>query len=183
MTIKLVYEPKTRRVLGAQIVGGSGVDRRIDIIATVIHFGGTVDDLGDLDLAYAPQYGAAKDPVHIGAFVAANQDRGLIKHVDPADVDALTDLGWQILDVRSAEEFQTDAIPGAINIDVDDLRSGAADLDPQRPILVYCEVGQRSYYAARILHGLGRDDVVSLAGGYNAYEMQQRAMAGTAVPA
>ena len=185
MTIKLVYEPKTRRVLGAQIVGGAGVDRRIDIIATAIHFGGTVDDLASLDLAYAPQYGAAKDPVHIAAFVATNQDRGLVRHVDPVDLAALVDQGYQLVDVRSFEEFAGGSIPEAVNIDLDDLRARAGDLDPERPILVFCQVGQRGYYAARILHGLGRDDVVNLAGGFVAHATQECAKlstGGTAVP-
>ena len=175
MTIKLVYEPGTRRVLGAQIVGGAGVDRRIDLIAAALHFGGTLDDLAALDLAYAPQYGAAKDPVHIAAFVADNQERGLIRHVDAAEVPALTREGYQIVDVRTPREFANGSIPGAVNISVDDLRVRGEALLPDKPILVYCGVGQRSYYAARTLAALGRTDVVSLAGGYGAYAMHQRA--------
>jgi NADPH-dependent 2,4-dienoyl-CoA reductase/sulfur reductase-like enzyme/rhodanese-related sulfurtransferase len=175
MTIKLVYEPGTRRVLGAQIVGGAGVDRRIDLIAAVLHFGGTLEDLAALDLAYAPQYGAAKDPVHIAAFVADNQEHGLIRHVDAAEVPVLTREGYQIVDVRTPREFANGSIPGAVNISVDDLRVRGEELSPDKPILVYCGVGQRSYYAARTLAALGRTDVVSLAGGYGAYAMQQRA--------
>ncbi len=175
MTIKLVYEPGSRRVLGAQIVGGAGVDRRIDIIATVIHFGGTIDDLAALDLAYAPQYGAAKDPVHIAAFVADNQERGLVRHVDAAEVTALAQRGYQIVDVRSPMEFAGGTIPGAVNLGVDDLRSQADKLSPDQPVLVFCGVGQRSYYAARTLAALGRTDVLSLAGGYGAYAVQKRA--------
>ncbi|UCE61232.1 MAG: FAD-dependent oxidoreductase [Phycisphaerales bacterium] len=175
MTIKLVYEPKTKRILGGQIVGGSGVDRRIDIIATVIHFGGTAEDLAAVDLAYAPQFGAAKDPVHIAAFVADNQDRGLVEHVDSEDVVSLAAQGYQIIDVRSPDEFANGAIAGAINLSVDVLRAEHHRLKPDRPILVYCQVAQRGYYAARILHGLGRDDVVNLAGGYAAYSIYKRA--------
>ncbi|MCP4593643.1 MAG: FAD-dependent oxidoreductase, partial [bacterium] len=169
MTVKLVYEPSTRRVLGAQIVGGAGVDRRIDVVATALHFRGTVDDLAALDLAYAPPYGAAKDPVNIAGFVAQNQERGLVKHVDPAEVDALVARGYQLVDVRSPEEFATGAIPGALNVWVDDLKANVHKLSPDQPILAYCGVGQRSYYAARALAGLGRADVVSLAGGLGAY--------------
>ncbi|MHC4697039.1 MAG: FAD-dependent oxidoreductase [Planctomycetota bacterium] len=175
MTIKLVYEPGSRRVLGAQIVGGAGVDRRIDIVATAIHFGGTVDDLAALDLAYAPQYGAAKDPIHIAAFVAGNQDRGLVRHVAPEEVPSLVNSGYQIVDVRSAKEFAAGSIEGAINISVDDIRADSARLAGDRPILVYCQAGQRGYYAFRALHGLGRDDVVNLAGGYAAYKIHQTA--------
>lgn len=180
MTIKLVYEPGTRRVLGAQIIGGAGVDRRIDLIATVIHFNGTVDDLAALDLAYAPQYGAAKDPVHIAAFVAGNQDRGLVAHVDPADVPSLESAGYQIVDVRTPGEFAAGAIEGAVNVGVDDLRGRLAQLDESRPVLVYCQVGQRGYVAARILDGRGRSDVKNLAGGYAEYDIQKRAAAETA---
>ena len=175
MTIKLVYEPGSRRVLGAQIFGGPGVDRRIDVIATAIHFGGSVDDLAALDLAYAPQYGAAKDPVHIAAFVAGNQDRGLVRHVDVAEVPRLVEEGYQVVDVRDDKEHAEGAIAGAIHLNIDDLRHELGRLDPHRPILVYCQVGQRGYYAARILNGLERDDVVNLAGGYAAYEVAQRA--------
>ena len=173
MTIKLVYEPGSRRVLGAQIVGGAGVDRRIDVVATAIHFGGTVDDLADLDLAYSPQYGAAKDPIHIAAFVAANQDRGLVKHVDPAEMPALADSGVQIVDVRTADESGDGAIEGSVHVDVDRLREGLMELDLDRPVVVYCKVGQRGYYAARILQEHGRRDVANLAGGYDHYKAQQ----------
>lgn len=176
MTIKLVYEPGTRRVLGAQIVGGAGVDRRIDVVATAIHFRGTVDDLAALDLAYSPQYGAAKDPIHIAAFTAGNQDRGLVRHVDPFKVATIAAAGYQIVDVRTPTEFANGAISGAINISVDELRDRAGELATDRPVAVYCQVGQRSYLASRILHGLGREDVVSVAGGYDAYDVQRRAL-------
>jgi len=175
MTFKLVYEPGSRRVLGAQIVGGAGVDRRIDIVATAIHFRGTVDDLAALDLAYAPQYGAAKDPIHIAAFTAGNQDRGLVRHIDPASVPAIAAAGYQIVDVRTPQEFDRGAICGAVNIGVDELRHRAGELAVDRPIAVYCQVGQRSYLASRILSGLGREDVVSVAGGYTAYNLYLRA--------
>lgn len=178
MTVKLVYEPDTRRVLGAQIFGGAGVDRRIDVIATAIHFRGTIDDLSDLDLAYAPPYGAAKDPVNIAGFVAANQERGLVEHVEVADVEALAEKGYQLVDVRSPEEFAEGSIPTAVNVWVDGLRNNADKLSPDRPILAFCGLGQRSYYAARTLKGLGRDDVVSLVGGFGAYGIQKRAAEG-----
>lgn len=173
MTIKLVYEPGTRRVLGAQIVGGAGVDRRIDVVATVLHFGGTLDDLSALDLAYAPQFGAAKDPIHIAAFVAGNQDRGLVRHVEPSVVESAERGGYQWVDVRAKEEFASGSVEGAVHVDVDDLRGGLAKLDRSRPVAVFCQVGQRGYYAARILKGLGREDVVNLAGGYAYYQDQK----------
>jgi len=182
MTIKLVYQPGTRRVLGGQIVGGPGVDRRIDVISTVIHFEGTTDDLASLDLAYAPQFGAAKDPAHIAAFVAGNQENGLIRHVRAEEVDQLIRSGYSVVDVRHPDEFFSGAIAGAVNISLEELRAEQHRLSPDRPILLYCEVGQRGYYAARILHGLGRDDVVNLAGGLVAYEIHKRTTAGASPP-
>ena len=169
MKLKLVYEPGTRRVLGAQAVGGAGVDRRIDVIATVLHFGGTVDDLASLDLAYAPQYGAAKDPVHIAAFVADNQDRGLVVQCEPPDLERLREQGYFILDVLGPELHAESCIEGAVNIPLAELRDRIDEVPADRPILVHCRRGQASYYAYRVLVGLGRKDVVSLAGGYTAY--------------
>ena len=103
MTLKLIYSPDKRRVLGAQAVGAEGVDKRLDIVATLLHFGGTIDDLAGLDLAYAPPFGSAKDPIHMAAFVAQND---LAKHPQLAPADAnLTDL--QVVDVRSPREIDT----------------------------------------------------------------------------
>jgi rhodanese-related sulfurtransferase len=175
MKLKLLYEPGTRRLLGAQAVGGAGVDRRIDVIATVLHFGGTVDDLAALDLAYAPQYGAAKDPVHIAAFVAENQDRGLVTQCDPADVARLREQGYLILDVRPPAKHAAGCVEGAINIPLAQLRDRLDEISPDRPLLVHCQVGQTSYNACRILMGLGRGNVVNLSGGYAAYAEWQQA--------
>jgi NADPH-dependent 2,4-dienoyl-CoA reductase/sulfur reductase-like enzyme/rhodanese-related sulfurtransferase len=173
MTIKLVYEPGSRRVLGAQIVGGAGVDRRIDVVATAIHFGGTVDDLEQLDLAYSPQYGAAKDPIHIAAFVAGNQDRSLVRHKQPADMPTLTDSGAQIVDVRTPKEHAKGSIEGAVLIDLNELRERLNEIETNKPVLVFCKAGQRGYYAARILGENGRTNVINLAGGYDHYLTQQ----------
>ncbi len=173
MTIKLVYEPDSRRVLGAQIVGGAGVDRRIDVVATAIHFGGTVDDIEQLDLAYSPQYGAAKDPIHIAAFVAGNQDRGLVRHKEPVDMPALTESGAQIVDVRTPKEYAKGSIEGAVLIDVNELRERMNEVESEKPVVVFCKAGQRGYYAARILTEHGRTNVINLAGGYDHYLTQQ----------
>lgn len=169
MKLKLVYQPGTRKVLGAQAVGGAGVDRRIDVIATVIQFGGTLDDLASLDLAYAPQYGAAKDPVHIAAFVADNQDRGLVTQCDPAEVPRLREGGYFIMDVRPPAMHGAGCIEGAVNIPLAQLRDRLDEIPTDRPVLIHCQVGQTSYNACRILMGLGRTDVVNLSGGYAAY--------------
>ena len=174
MTIKIVYRPADRRLLGVQIVGRDGVDRRLDVAATVLHFGGTIDDLADLDLAYAPQFGSAKDPLNIAAFVAQNQEDGLGRHVDPAEVERLRAEGWQLVDLRTAAEYAGGTIPGAVNIALDELRSSASQIAGDRPVLVFCQVGQRGYVGARILQNLGRTDVVNLAGGYSWYASQKR---------
>jgi rhodanese-related sulfurtransferase len=162
MRVKLVYDRKSGKVLGAQIVGADGVDKRIDVIATTIHFGGTVDDLASLDLAYAPQFGSAKDAVHIAAMVAQNQRRNLMPAVDFRDVhDEL------LIDVRTPAEFAAGSIRGAINIPLDELRSRVAHLDPQRRTITFCQIGQRGYVAQRILQQRGFSDVRNLKGGYS----------------
>jgi NADPH-dependent 2,4-dienoyl-CoA reductase/sulfur reductase-like enzyme/rhodanese-related sulfurtransferase len=169
MNIKLIFDPQDRRILGGQIVGGAGVDRRIDVIATALHFKGTVDDLAALDLAYAPQFGAAKDPVHIAAFVAHNQARGLVKHVHVQDMATCLEANYQLVDVRTPTEYEKGSIPGAVNVELDRIRERLPELEPQRPVLLFCQVGQRGYVAARILMSRGFSEVYNLAGGYHAY--------------
>ncbi len=163
MRIKLIYCRATGRLLGGQAVGGQGVDKRIDVIATVLHFGGTIDDLASLDLAYAPQFGSAKDAVHIGAMVAQNQRRGDSVAIAPSALD-----GQQLVDVRTPPEFAAGTLHGAINVPLDELRERAwADLDQKRPTVVFCAVGQRGYAAERVLRQMGFDDVKNLKGGYS----------------
>ncbi len=163
MTLKLVYDPQDGKVLGAQVVGGAGTDKRIDVIATAMHFGGTVRDLAGLDLAYAPPFGSAKDPVHMAAFVACNQLDGIESFCPP---DAPLE-GKQVVDVRTPGEVTGTPLAGvesAINIPVDELRDRLAELDPTRPTVVCCGVGIRGHIAARILrqHGF---EVENLIGG------------------
>lgn len=161
MRLKLVYESSTGRILGAQAVGGAGVDKRIDVIATAIHFGGTVEDLTTLDLAYAPQFGSAKDPIHMAGFVAANQRSGVM-HATSAE-----QVGNRIiLDVRTEKEFAGGSLRGAINIPVDQLRNRLDELDPTRPMAVFCQSGMRAYVAQRILQQHGFADVANIKGGY-----------------
>ncbi len=173
--LKLVYERGTRRILGAQAVGGAGVDRRIDVMATILHFRGTIDDLADLDLAYAPQYGAAKDVLHMAAFVADNQDRGLLPQCDPWDVERLRGEGYFVVDARPAPLHAAGCVEGAVSIPLDELRDRLDEIPADRPILIHCQIGRFSYFAARILMNLGREDVVSLSGGYAAYAEWQSA--------
>lgn len=164
VTLKLVYAPDTGLILGAQAVGRAGVDKRIDVVATAMHFKGTVRDLGGLDLAYAPPFGAAKDPIHLAAFAAGNQLDGFESFVDSDD-----DLsGIQIVDVRTSGEVERSPLAsaaGAINIPVDELRDRLGELDPKKPTVVSCGVGVRGHIASRILRQHGFKDVSNLSGG------------------
>ncbi|MDP1560613.1 MAG: FAD-dependent oxidoreductase [Pirellulaceae bacterium] len=164
LTLKLTYAPDTGRILGAQAIGREGVDKRLDVIATAMAFRGTVRDLAGLDLAYAPPFGSAKDPIHQAAFAACNQLDGI---EDFAEADA--DLGgMQVIDVRNAGEVRDRPLksaPHAINIPLDELRVRCNELDPTIPTVVSCGVGVRGHVAARILKQTGFADVKNLTGG------------------
>ncbi len=163
LTLKLVYEQGVGKILGAQIVGGAGVDKRIDVIATAMHFGGTVRELAGLDLAYAPPFGAAKDPIHLAAFAACNELDGIECFCDSDD----TLDGQQVVDVRTAAEVERSPLRGVdrvIHIPVDELRDRIDELDCERPVVVSCAVGIRGHIAARILKQNGFT-VRNLAGG------------------
>jgi rhodanese-related sulfurtransferase len=162
-------------VLGAQAVGGRGVDKRIDVVAACLHFGGTIDDLAGLDLAYAPPFGAAKDPLHIAAFVAQNQADGLCPGVAPGDP---ADLSGQILDVRTEAEIALGTLDGAIRIPISELRARLDELDRGRPVYVLCGVGQRAYNAARILKQNGFAEVFTLSGGFKMWQHSSAVHAG-----
>jgi NADPH-dependent 2,4-dienoyl-CoA reductase/sulfur reductase-like enzyme/rhodanese-related sulfurtransferase len=182
MALKLVYEAETGRVLGAQAVGGAGVDKRLDVIATVLHFRGTVRDLAALDLAYAPPFGSAKDLVHMAAFVAQNDLDGLARLVQPGD-----DLsGFQIVDVREPAEAAAaplTGVSGAIGIPLGSLRRRLGELDSQRPTVVACRTGLRSYVATRILAQHGFADVRNLSGAAAMRDFAlNRGIAGTRAP-
>lgn len=171
MTLKLLFDPRTGRVLGAQAVGGAGVDRRIDGLAMAIQAGMTVFDLEEAELAYAPQFGSAKDPINMAGFVAA----GLLRGEHPqADVEAVLatpeDRRPRLLDVRTAEEYAGGHIPGAVNIPVDELRPRLGELPRDRQIAAYCQVGQRGYLATRILTQAGFH-AANLGGGYRTYRL------------
>lgn len=162
MTLKLVYQ-EDGRVLGAQVVGGDGADKRIDVIATAMHFGTSVRDLAGLDLAYAPPFGSAKDPVHMAAFVACNELDGF-EAFCAADADL---AGKQVVDVRTVGEVERTPLAGAdspANIPVDELRDRMSEIDKSKETVVSCGVGVRGHIAARILtqHGF---QVANLTGG------------------
>lgn len=148
LAIKLLFAPGDGRILGAQVVGREGAEKRIDVISMAIQKGATVFDLEEAELCYAPQFGAAKDPVNLAGMVAANVLRGDVGIEHWENLDGAEPL---ILDVRAPEEFEQEHHEGAINIPVDSLRERLGELPRDREILTYCSVGQRSYYAARIL--------------------------------
>lgn len=164
MHIKLLFAPDDGKILGAQVVGYDGVDKRIDIFATAIRAGLTVYDLEELELAYAPPYGSAKDPVNMAGFVAANLLKGDVDFWYAEDYPAAMENSLTI-DVRSANEYMTWHIPGAINIPLGQLRTQLDSLPKDKPIFLYCRVGFRSYLGYRILVQSGFNQVKTLAGG------------------
>ena len=174
MALKLLLDPHTDRILGAQAVGGEGVDKRIDVIATAMRAGLTGSDLADLELAYAPQFGSAKDPVNLLGYVADNLASGLTDTVQWHQLGDESAAGALVVDVRSPAEHADGAIPGALNIPVDQLRARIGEL-PDRRTVVYCQVGLRGHVAARLLrqHGF---DVVNLDGGFRTWSAGVRSL-------
>lgn len=170
MALKLLFDPETGKILGAQAVGGDGVDKRIDVLAVAIQAGMTVFDLEEVELAYSPQYGSAKDPINMAGFVASGLMRGDHPQIDVQSVVEPSGESPYLLDVRTAQEFSEGHIPGAINISVDDLRQRLGELPRGRQIAVYCQVGQRGYLATRILLQAGFN-VVNVSGGYKTYKL------------
>lgn len=165
IVLKLIYDPHNGKVLGCQGVGAQGVDKRIDIVATLMHFGGTVQDLATLDLAYAPPFGSAKDPLHQLAAVALNDMDKHPKVLNPAsDIE-----DFQTIDVRTEKELQELPLPGATHIPIDDpagdVRSRVSHLDPEKKTLVVCHSGKRAHVVASMLCSLGFSEVYNLTGG------------------
>ena len=170
ITLKLLFETPSGKVLGAQAVGGPGTEKRIDVISTVIKFEGTVFDLEELELTYAPPYSSAKDPVNMAGFVASNFLRGDIVLKQWHDIDKFSINGGILLDVRTKREYEARSIEGSVNIPIHELRNRLNELPKEKPILVYCEVGYRSYISTRILLQSGFNEVYELTGGYKLYE-------------
>jgi len=171
MTIKLLFRKNNGKILGAQITGSKGVDKRIDVLATAIKAGMTVHDLARLELSYAPPYGSAKDPVNTAGYVASNILDGIVKVFHWHDIDFLDPDKVTILDVRTQEEYRRGTLKGAVNIPLDDLRNRLSELDKSKPVYVFCQVGFRGYVAARILSQNGFRDVYNLSGGYRLFRM------------
>ena len=170
MTMKVVFEKGTYRLLGAQIVGYEGVDKRIDVLATAIHAGMKATELKDLDLAYAPPYSSAKDPVNMAGFMIDNIAGGILKQWHLEDVDALPrDGSVTLLDARTAGEYARGHIRGFRNIPVDELRERLAEIEKGKPVYVICQSGLRSYIACRILEGQGYE-AYNFSGGFRFYD-------------
>lgn len=165
MTLKLLFDPMTGSILGAQCVGSSGVDKRIDVLAMAIQAGMTVYDLEEAELCYAPQYGHAKDPINMAGFVASDVLRRDQPVVQLDSAGEITSDSAFLLDVRTPPEFAEGHIPGAINIPLDDLRERTSELPRDQKIATYCQVGQRGYLAARLLNQRGFD-AANISGGY-----------------
>ena len=170
MTMKVVFEKGTYRLLGAQIVGGEGVDKRIDVLATAIHAGMSAIQLKDLDLAYAPPYSSAKDPVNMAGFMIENLSKGVVKQFRVSDVASLPQDGSvTLLDARTEREYSRGHIEGFRNIPVDELRERLGEIEAGKPVYVICQSGLRSYIACRILAGHGYE-AYNFSGGFRFYD-------------
>jgi rhodanese-related sulfurtransferase len=184
MHVKLLFHPETALVLGAQIAGFDGVDKRIDVFAMAIRAKMTVFDLEHLELAYAPPYGSAKDPVNMAGFIASNFLRGDLDLWYAEDFPDKTATGT-LLDVRGEKEFANWHIPGAINIPLGQLRTRLNEINKGQPVYIYCRVGFRSYLAYRILIQHGFSHALVLSGGtktFNCYCCMAPTSGGPGVP-
>ncbi|WP_372773204.1 CoA-disulfide reductase [Mangrovibacterium sp.] len=169
-TLKILFQPKTGKLLGAQMIGYSGVDKRIDLIATVLLNNGTIYDLQEIEHAYAPPYSSAKDPVNQAGYVAENIIAGRLKIMTWREVSNLDSSNICLLDVRTPEEHELGHIEGSLNVEVDKIRERLSEIPRDKKIIVYCGVGIRGYFAARILMQNGYTEVYNLSGGYKTYE-------------
>ena len=170
ITMKLIFEVPSGKVLGVQAIGGFGTEKRIDVISTVIKFGGTVFDLEELELTYAPPYGSAKDPINMAGFVASNVLRGDHPIWHGEDIEQIKHNNSFILDARTKEEFELGTIEGAVNISDLELRNRLSEVPKDKDIYVFCQTGWRSYLATRFLLQKGYN-VKNLSGGYKLFEI------------
>ena len=179
MAAKLIFDPVDGTILGAQIVGRNGVDKRIDVIATAMAGGLSAEGLADLELAYAPPFSSAKDPVNMLGYMAENVLSGDCDIVAPGELDGLIGDGWTLIDVRTEAEHAAGAIPGSVNIPVDSLRDHLDHLGDRR-LVVYCQVGQRGHTATALMHELGIA-ARNLDGGYQTWTAWARSQGGPQV--
>lgn len=174
ISMKVLFDPTTGRLLGAQAVGRDGVDKRIDVLATAIAAGMTVDDIAELELAYAPPYGSAKDPVNLAGMAGQNIKEGLVRIATVADIDERDEATTTILDVRDAAEREKFGhMEGSVNIPLGELRGRLGELSRDRQIIVHCMSGQRSYMACRILVQEGFD-ARNFAGSWKTWQQRPR---------
>jgi rhodanese-related sulfurtransferase len=176
LAMKLIFDPGSGELLGAQVVGANGVDKRIDVIATAMAAGLGAERLADLELAYAPPFSSAKDPVNQLGYMAENVVNQDCDVAGPDEVGPLVAKGWVLVDVRTEKEHADGAIPGAVNVPVDQLRDRLDQLGPG-PMLVYCEVGQRGHTATALLQEMGVR-ARNLDGGYLTWTAWTRAHSG-----
>lgn len=174
MAIKLLFEPKSGKILGAQLAGYDGVDKRCDVIATSIRANMTVFDLTKLELSYAPPYSSAKDPVNMAGYVASNILNGEHKVFYWNDIKNIDTKKNTLLDVRTKIEHENGAIANSVNIPVDELRGRLDELDKEKPVYIYCQIGLRGYIAYKILVQNGFKEVYNLSGGYRLYNLVNR---------
>jgi len=172
ITIKLLFSPEDGKILGAQVIGLDGVDKRIDVIATALKFGKTISDLASLELSYAPPFGSAKDPVNLAGMIALNILQGKIKPVYWDNINNFTHE-YFILDVRAKEEQALGRLTHSYNIPLEELRGRLNEIPTDKKIIVYCNKGKKSYFASRILMQKGFNEVYGLIGGYSIYKQVQ----------
>jgi len=172
ISLKIIYDKQSGKIFGAQAIGREGVEKRIDVIATVMRLNGTIYDLSDLELCYAPPYSSAKDPVNILGYMAENIQEDAYKVVYHDQIDDLVAKGGLLIDVRTNLEYENGHISGAKNIPIDEFRNRVSEItvSKETPIYVMCQVGVRAYLALRILSSLGYKDIYNLSGGYTTYK-------------
>jgi NADPH-dependent 2,4-dienoyl-CoA reductase/sulfur reductase-like enzyme/rhodanese-related sulfurtransferase len=168
IAMKLLFDPETGLVLGAQATGADGVDKRIDVLATAIAGRMTIDDLAELELCYSPPFGSAKDPVNLAGMIAQNIRAGLVETITPGELPSAIASGATLIDVRDAAERAKGSIPDSIHIPIEELRARIAEIPAHADVIVHCQSGQRSYYAARILSQRGFR-VRNLSGAYKTW--------------
>jgi len=182
LTLKLTFDPANGKLYGAQCVGYDGVDKRIDQIALLIKRGGTVYDLQKIEHTYAPPFSSAKDPIAIAGYVAGNIISGAMPVVTWRQISEADRTNTLFLDVRTREEFTFGAIPGAVNIPLDELRGRIDELPHDKDIYIYCAIGLRGYLALKILMGHGFNRVKNLSGGYKTYVTATAPIVNTMAP-